>query len=274
MIKIYLRDNRQPPTTPTPNQTTPYLPTAIPPTMRQDHIRDLGKILFLDIETVPQVPHWKDLDERSAELFAHKTRFEQERSGKSAEELYPERGGILAEFGKIICIGVGSIRRDGDRLALRVTSFHGDDERDLLQRFSAMIDGHYDSDEHWLCGHNGKEFDFPWIARRCVVQRVALPRLLDIGGLKPWEVGHLDTMQLWAFGDRKAYTSLPLLSHILGIPTPKDDISGADVARVYWEDRDLKRIATYCKKDVVATTQLYLRLTGRDLIPEANITLV
>lgn len=241
--------------------------------MRNDNVRDPSKILFLDIETVPQCYRWDDLDERSAQLFSDKTRFEQERSGKSVAEVYGDKGGILAEFGKIICIGVGSLRSEGDALAMRVSSFHGDDEREVLQRFVDMLDKFYSSDDHWLCGHNGKEFDFPYIARRCVVHGIRLPRLLDIAGLKPWEVGHLDTMNLWSFGDRKAYTSLALLTHILGIPTPKDDISGADVARVYWEDQDLERIATYCRKDVVATTQLYLRLTGRPLVAQERITI-
>lgn len=242
--------------------------------MRPDPIRDLGKLLFLDIETVPQTYWWKDLDERTAQLFAEKTRYEQERNGKSAEQLWGERGGILAEFGKIICIGMGSLHKEGKDLKLRVTSYHGDDEHVLLMRFTELLDRHYGTDDHWLCAHNGKEFDFPWIARRCVINRVPLPRLLDIAGLKPWEVGHVDTMNLWSFGDRKAYTSLALLAHILGIPTPKDDITGADVARVYHEEKDLERIASYCRKDVVATAQLYLRLTGHDLLPQDHITLV
>ncbi|MEX1131930.1 MAG: 3'-5' exonuclease [Flavobacteriales bacterium] len=242
--------------------------------MRTDTARDLTKILFLDIETVPQHYRWDELDERSAKLFSDKTRFDQERGSKSAEEIYGEKGGILAEFGKIICIGVGSLRNEDEGHGMRVTSFHGDDERDVLQRFVDLLDKHYNSDEHWLCGHNGKEFDFPYIARRCVVHGIQLPKLLNIAGMKPWEVGHLDTMNLWSFGDRKAYTSLALLTHILGIPTPKDDISGADVARVYYEDMDLERIAVYCKKDVVATAQLYLRLTGKHLVPDEHITLV
>ena len=242
--------------------------------MRPDNTRDLTKILFLDIETVPQTYAWAELDERTAQLFSDKTRYEQERLEKTAQQLYTEKGGILAEFGKIICIGMGSLHREGNDLKLRVTSFHGDNEYDLLTRFADLLHKHYGTDEHWLCGHNGKEFDFPWIARRCVVNRIPLPRLLDIGGLKPWEVGHLDTMNLWSFGDRKAYTSLALLTHILGIPTPKDDISGADVARVYYQDKDLERIAAYCKKDVVATTQLFLRLTGHELVQAGNIALV
>ncbi|MBK6369300.1 MAG: 3'-5' exonuclease [Flavobacteriales bacterium] len=240
--------------------------------MRPERARDLTRILFLDIETVPQHYVWNELDLRTAQLFSDKTRFEQERNAKSAEEIYGEKGGILAEFGKIICIGVGSLHREGSDLRMRVTSFHGDDEYDVLTRFVDLLDRHYNNDDHWLCGHNGKEFDFPYIARRCVVHRIKLPRLLDIAGLKPWEVGHLDTMNLWSFGDRKAYTSLALLTHILGIPTPKDDITGADVARVYYEDQDLERIAAYCKKDVVATTQLFLRLTGGTLLPASAIT--
>jgi DNA polymerase elongation subunit (family B) len=242
--------------------------------MRADHVKDLSKILFLDIETVPAYREFKELDERSAKLFSDKTRFEQERSGKTAEDIYGERGGILAEFGKIVCIGVGGLRKEGNGHALRVTSFHGDDERDLLQRFVDLLDKSYNTDDHWLCGHNGKEFDFPWIARRCIVHRIKLPKLLDVGGLKPWEVGFLDTMNMWSFGDRKNFTSLALLTHLLGIPTPKDDISGADVARVYHEERDLERIATYCKKDVVATAQLFLRLRGGAVVPEAQVDLV
>ena len=220
------------------------------------------------------VRDYSGLDERTAKLFADKTRWEQERNGRTAEELWAERGGILAEFGKIICIGVGNLHKDGTGMKLRATSFHGDNEYDLLSRFCDLLNRHYNTDDHWLCGHNGKEFDFPWIARRCIVHRIPLPYLLDTGGLKPWEVGHLDTMNLWSFGDRKNFTSLALLTHILGIPTPKDDISGADVARVYFEDKDINRIVAYCKKDVVATTQLYLRLTGRPLIAEADISLV
>lgn len=242
--------------------------------MRADHVKDLSKILFLDIETVPMVEHYGGLDERAAKLFSDKTRYEQERSGKSAEDVYDERGGIFAEFGKIVCIAVGAFRREGDRQTLRVTSFHGDDERDLLQRFADLLNKSYHTDEHWLCGHNGKEFDFPWIARRCIVHRIKLPKLLDVGGLKPWEVGFLDTMNMWSFGDRKNFTSLALLTHILGIPTPKDDISGADVARVYYRDKDLERIATYCKKDVVATAQLYLRLKGEAMVREEDVALV
>lgn len=242
--------------------------------MRNEQAIDPAKILFLDIETVPAVYQFGDLDEKGAKLFADKTRFEQERTGKGAEEVYGDRGGILAEFGKVVCIGVGALHKQGAGHVLRVTSFHGDDERDILVRFTDLLNKSYNTDGHWLCGHNAKEFDFPWIARRCVVHGIALPKLLDVGGLKPWELGFIDTMNLWAFGDRKNYTSLALLAHVLGIPTPKDDISGADVARVYYEEKDVERIAAYCKKDVVATAQVYLRLKGLPVLEGVNVVMV
>jgi hypothetical protein len=242
--------------------------------MRSETVRDISKVLFLDIETVPQVWKWADLDERTQQLFSDKTRFEQERGEKSAEQVYQEKTGIFAEFGRIICIGVGTVRLEKDGPHLRVTTIHGDDEKDVLLRFCDLLNRHYNTDDHWLCGHNGREFDFPWIARRCIVRGIRLPRLLDIGGLKPWEVGHIDTMQLWKFGDHKSYTSLDLLTHILGIPSPKSDMKGGDVARVYYEERDLERIASYCRRDVVATVQLYLRLKGGALIPETHIASV
>ena len=241
--------------------------------MRPDHVRDLSKVLFLDIETVPEVYHWNKLDPVMQELWSAKTRFRQESQGKNAEELYKEAG-IFAEFGRIICIGVGRLEKKDDGHHLRVTAYRDSDEAAVLRQFVELLDKHYDTPDHWLCGHNGKEFDFPYIARRCIVNRIRLPKLLDIGGLKPWEVGHLDTMNMWSFGDRKNFTSLALLAQVLDIPTPKDDISAADVARVYYEENDLERIAKYCCKDVVATAQLYLRLRGNALMPETHITIV
>lgn len=242
--------------------------------MSNEYPTDPTRILFLDIETVPAVYKYEDLDDTTARLFADKARWEQERSGKSVEEVYDHRGGILAEFGKVLCIAVGALRKHGNGQALRVTSFHGDDERDVLQRFIDLLNKNYNTDDHWLCGHNAKEFDLPWIARRCVVHGIPLPRALDVGGKKPWEVRFLDTMNMWSFGDRKNFTSLALLAHILDIPTPKDDISGADVARVYYEEQDVERIAAYCRKDVVATVQVYLRLKGEPVVKEELVEMV
>lgn len=153
--------------------------------MFRNMARDLNKLLFLDIETVPQTYRWADLDPRDAHLFTEKTRYEQQRDAKSAEQLWGEKGGILAEFGRIICIGVGSLHKEADGWHLRVTSYHGDHEYDVLTSLTELLNRHYATDDHWLCAHNGKEFDFPWIARRCIINRIAVPRILDIGGLKP-----------------------------------------------------------------------------------------
>lgn len=230
----------------------------------------LDKVLFLDIETVPQVYQFNTLDEKSKELFEAKTRFMQ-KEDKQFEELYGERASIYAEFGKIVCISVGIVSETRTGKQMRLKSFYHDDEETLLKQFKALLDDRYNTPFHILCGHNAKEFDFPYICRRMLINGIALPAALDIAGKKPWEISHLDTMELWKFGDYKAYTSLALLCHVFQIPTPKDDISGADVARVYYEENDLERIKVYCEKDVVALIQLFLRMKGDALVDDSEI---
>ncbi len=232
---------------------------------------NLDKVLFLDIETAPQTYLFQDLDETKRSLFEAKTRFMQN-DEKSFEMLYGERGSIYAEFGKIICISVGIIHQSavGEK-QIRMKSYYHDDEETLLRQFAKLLDERYNTPYHILCGHNAKEFDFPYICRRMLVNGIKLPATLDIAGKKPWEIPHLDTMELWKFGDFKAYTSLPLLCNIFNIPTPKDDISGADVARVYYEENDLERIKIYCEKDVVALIQVFLRMKGDALVDEGNV---
>ncbi len=229
------------------------------------------KILFLDIETVPQTYSYQDLEEKTRELFNAKTRFSQSEE-KSFETLYNERGGILAEFGKIVCISVGMVRENNLNKTIRLKSFAHDDEETLLKQFKRLLDEHYNSPSHILCGHNAKEFDIPYICRRMLINGIGLPAILDIAGKKPWEINHLDTLELWKFGDYKAFTSLALLCHVFQIPTPKDDISGADVARVYYEESDLPRIRHYCEKDVVALIQLFLKMKGDTLVADKNIS--
>ncbi len=230
----------------------------------------LDKVLFLDIETVPQTYHFTELEEKTKSLFEAKTRFMQN-DQKQFPEIYDERAGIYAEFGKIVCISVGIINETHTGRQIRLKSFYHDDEETLLKQFKTLLDDRYNSDRHILCGHNAKEFDFPYISRRMLINGMKLPYLLDTAGKKPWEISNLDTMELWKFGDFKAYTSLALLCHVFNIPTPKDDISGADVARVYFEEKDLPRIKTYCEKDVVALIQLFLRMRGDALVEEGEI---
>lgn len=233
---------------------------------------DVTKVLFLDIETVSAAPTYEELDERTRSLWDTKCAY-MLKEGDTSSSIYG-RAGIYAEFGRIICITVGFVQDTPEGRFLRIKSFCDDEERDLLERFGELLNEHFDRQWRFLCGHNGKEFDFPYIARRMLINGIRLPKPLNTAGLKPWEVPHLDTLELWKFGDRKNFTSLDLLVHIFGIPSPKSDISGADVGRVYWQDRDLRRIVTYCEKDVVALAQLLLRYRGDRLIPDENVVVV
>ncbi|MCK4664354.1 MAG: 3'-5' exonuclease [Bacteroidales bacterium] len=231
------------------------------------------KILFLDIETVPCEPDFDNLDNKFQELWDKKTSYIQEKENKSGKDVY-EKAGIFAEFGKIICISCAFISKINNTKSLRIKSFFGDDEKLILSGFIELLNKYYYSDGFLLCAHNGKEFDFPYIARRILINGLKLPKLLDIAGKKPWEIKHLDTMELWKFGDYKHYTSLDLLTKIFNISTPKDDISGSDVSKVYWEEKDLQRIVKYCQKDVLAVVQLFFKYRGEELIPEENIEII
>lgn len=234
---------------------------------------DLEKVLFLDIETVPAVQQFDALDDDWKQLWEDKSRFFREREDIGLIDSY-ERAGVYAEFGKIVCISVGYLRQSRGERRFRMTSFFGDDEAQLLRDFANLINNHFSTRDHMLCGHNVKEFDLPFIARRMLVNGVQLPVPIDTAGKKPWEVNHLDTLELWKFGDYKNYTSLKLLTKLFGIPTPKDDIDGSQVARVYYEERDLDRIELYCRKDVLATAQLLLKYRGEPMIEEEAVQVV
>ena len=192
---------------------------------------------------------------------------------ETAADVY-NRAGIYAEFGKIICISVGLIVGQSGRYGFRVKSFYGDDEKILLSQFSQMLEKFAEKDQTYLCAHNGREFDFPFIIRRMLINRLSVPALLDVAGKKPWEVPFLDTMELWKFGSYKHFTSLNLLAHLFDIPTPKDDIDGSMVGSVYYQEEDLARIVRYCEKDTLAVAQLFLRYRGEDLIDQQDIEYV
>ncbi len=229
---------------------------------------NIENILFLDIETVPETETFTELDEIKQELWEIKSRY-QRQDEYTAEEFY-DRAGIWAEFGKIICISVGYFKLDGDIRRFRVTSFYGD-EITLLKEFKNLVITHFSSSNHLLCAHNGKEFDFPYIARRMIIHGIELPYKLNLFGKKPWEVPHLDTLELWKFGDYKTFTSLKLLTNVLGIPSPKDDIDGSDVYQVYYKENSIDRIIEYCEKDTIAVAQILLRLRGDDLLHDDDI---
>ncbi len=189
----------------------------------------------------------------------------------SAEYLGDISAGIYSEFGKIVCISVGFIFFKEKHMHFRTKSFAGDDEKQLLIDFVALIKKFCSTKDHTVCGHNIKEFDVPYMCRRMLIHGLALPPLFQISGKKPWEINFIDTLELWKFGDYKNYTSLKLLTAVFGIPTPKDDIDGSQVAQVYYQEKNIQRIAQYCQKDVLATAQVFLRINGMDTIKEENI---
>lgn len=231
----------------------------------------LENILFLDIETVPEQESFKHLSEEKQNLWEEKSKY-QRKEAFTAEEYY-DRAGIWAEFGKIICISVGYFKNIEDTRQFRTTSFKGD-EKELLLGFSKLLETHFNKPQHILCAHNRKEFDFPYISRRMIIHGLELPSKLDLFGKKPWEVPHLDTLELWKFGDYKHYTSLKLLTSVLGIPSPKTDIDGSEVRNVYYDNNELDRIVSYCERDVVAIAQIVLKFKQEELLGEKEIVSV
>lgn len=228
----------------------------------------LENILFLDIETVPEAEFFSELDKDTQDLWEAKSRY-QRKDEFTAEEFY-DRAGIWAEFGKIICISAGYFHFNGDIRTFRVTSFYGNEIK-LLKEFKDLVISHFSQSRHLLCAHNGKEFDFPYIARRMVINGIELPYKLNLFGKKPWEVPHLDTLELWKFGDYKNYTSLKLLTKVLGIPSPKEDIDGSEVYATFYKQQDLDRIIKYCERDTVAVAQIILKFKGDKLLVESEI---
>jgi DNA polymerase elongation subunit (family B) len=233
---------------------------------------DIHNILFLDIETVPQQPAFDQLPEHMKMLWEKKSAYSRP-ADKSASDVY-QRAAIYAEFGKIVCISAGIITSKKSHLMLRIKSFFGENESELLVKFAEMLNKLEKGKPIYLCAHNGKEFDFPFISRRMLIQGIKVPALLDYPGKKPWEVPHLDTMELWKFGDYKHYTSLDLLTTIFDIPSSKNDMDGSMVADVYWKDKDIERIARYCQNDVVAIAQLMCRYKGIEMISAENIEII
>lgn len=230
---------------------------------------DKENIVFLDIETVPQKADFSEVAEPMQKLWDEKlTRQRLLKENESSADAW-ERAGLYAEFGKVICICVGFFEKE----TFQLRSFSGDDEKKVLKEFSSFIEQfiQYRNRAIQLCAHNGKEFDYPYIARRMLVNRVPIPAILDNGGKKPWEVPLLDTLELWKFGDYKAYTSLNLLAHIFGLPSPKQDIDGSKVGETYWKANDLERIVKYCCNDVVTLANVYLRLKGKETFSENDI---
>lgn len=227
---------------------------------------EIEKILFIDIETVPVTYKYSDLDENSKELWNKKWQYNKE---ISPEQQY-NKAGIYAEFAKVVCIGLGFYNQK----KFRVKVIASDNEVEILDQFSELLKTHFNTYAHLLCAHNGKEFDFPFLCRRFLINNLPLPKILQIQGMRPWEVKHIDTMDLWKFGDVKNFSSLNLLAHVLGIPSPKDEIDGSMVAKTFYEEKDLYKIAKYCKKDVITLARVYNRFAGSGNLNDDDIIFV
>lgn len=233
----------------------------------------LKHVLVLDIETASATQDYSDQTEDMQAHWDRKSSFLRNENELSSDEMYNDRAAIYAEFGKIITIGFGAFYMEDGKTKFRVKSIAYDDEKKILEEFVAIIQK-FDQDNLRLCGHNGKEFDFPYLCRRLIVNKIEIPWALDLGGKKPWEVNHIDTMELWKFGDRKSFTSLKLLTDLLEIPSSKSDMDGSKVNHTYYHEKGgLKKIETYCRGDVVATAQLYLRLNNLPLMEEKDIAI-
>ncbi len=228
----------------------------------------LPNILFLDIETVPQLEFFTDLPEEAQQLFADKTQY-QRKDDVTPEEFY-NRAGIWAEFGKIICISVGYFTIKNAERQFRTKSIIGE-EKQLLEEFNDLVKTHFSNPAFVFCGHNIKEFDIPYMCRRMLINGINIPEKLQLFGRKPWEIPHLDTLELWKFGDYKHYTSLKLLTHVLNIPSPKEDIDGSEVRNVYYNEKNIERIAKYCERDVVAVAQIFLRMRNEPILNDSEI---
>lgn len=242
-----------------------------------DNIR---RILFLDIESVVEVEHFLELSEDMRLLWQKKSRRHVDSENypyfdEELEALYRDKAGIYAEFAKVICISVGYIQEQEEGPEMRIKSFGQSDEVELLRAFAHLLNEYYyDRHNQFLCGHNLKEFDVPFICRRMMIHQIPLPNLLDIAGFRPWQTHHLlDTMEMWKYGDYKHYTSLELLCAVLKVPTPKSSMSGKEVHGAYWEGR-LAEIIQYCEQDVIATARVYLRCIGQEGIPDNKISLL
>ena len=234
----------------------------------------LSDILVLDIETVSEYPDYQSMPERLKPLWDKKAHFLRKDEEISNEGIYFDKAGIYAEFGRVICIAVGYfVRSEGNEIQLRVKSIQNDDERIVLDEFKSLL-SKFDQKKIQFVAHNGKEFDFPYICRRMLVKGIEIPESLNISGKKPWEIRHIDTMDLWKFGDRKNFSSLELLASLFDIDSSKSDIDGSMVNTYYYKKNKLDVIAEYCKADVVVTSQLFLKLNFLPLIEKENIIIL
>ena len=235
----------------------------------------LTELLLLDIETVPLFSSFGEMDSVWQDLFLSKVA-KTVPEGTDPEDSYRKKGGILAEFGKIICISTAFFYEDSEKqLSLKMKSIYVNDEVEILRIFTVLCDKMYRQHRNFqFGGHNIKEFDIPFICRRLLINRLPLPEYLQLHDKKPWEVKMFDTLNWWKFGDNKNYVSLHLLAKVLNIPTSKSDIDGSMVQDVYYKEKNLIRIVEYCQRDVVVTANIILRFKDLPILSDKKVVVV
>ncbi len=235
----------------------------------------LTDLFLLDVETVPQVATFSELNPLWQRLWSDKISKTVPET-ISLEDSWKMRAGILAEFGKIICISTAYFYNDNNgEQALRIKSFFGDDEKHVLEQFKAASVKFFQHNQCFqFAGHNIREFDIPYICRRMIINNIPLPEFLQLHAAKPWDVKMVDTLQWWKFGDYKNYISLDLLAHVLGVPTSKTDMDGSKVQDEYYYRENIQKIVEYCQRDVVVVANVLRKFQQLGALPEAHITVV
>ena len=234
----------------------------------------IENLFLIDIETVSGVPNFHLLNDEWKELWTEKI-LKSLPSDTTAEDYYPKRAAILAEFAKVVCISTGYFKKENNQWQLRIKSFYSENEKQVLESFTKMLEQLHSKNSRWIfTGHNIKEFDIPFLSRRMLVNNITIPPYIDFQNMKPWDTPVLDTLHLWRFGDYKHYTSLKLLAATLGVPSPKDDIDGSKVGEVFWIEKNLERIAIYCQKDVATVANVILSFKNLPLLTEEQIIFV
>lgn len=244
--------------------------------------KSIDKILFLDIETVPQYESFTAMPPKMQKLFEERFKTDilaiTPKTGKvpleALESLYNLKGSLYVEWAKIVCLSCGVINTSNPaEFSLKTMSITGDNDKDILVQMMAKVKAiaNYtgkttndkDKEEFHFCAHNGKIFDYPFITKRMIINGLEIPKCFNIADKKPWETVHLiDTKEMWKFGVYDNNSSLSLLSATFGVDSSKDEMDGSMVKDVYYKEKNLPKIATYCELDILALATVYLRMNG------------
>ncbi len=243
-------------------------------------VSELKQMVFIDIETIRGKKTYNDVITENPALDDYwQTKHTQIREKEplsyghieDSAEMYEKMAALYPEWGQIVCISIGQIKfdEDGNPIKFTTKSFSGLYEKILLEEFNetaSKIMSKYPRMQ-WV-GHNIKGFDMPYIIKRSLINGVRVPNVFHLQKQKPWESQLIDTNDVWKFNGWNG-ARLGLLTEILNIPSPKQDMDGKMVSDVFWEDGDLNRISEYCEMDINATANVMLRISGMDIITDA-----